>query len=105
MTGFQKGFWLQLSLSRPSVANSYILTSANDQDKRDPEQWILVGSEDGQNWTVLDKRTGQRFARRSTTYQFNFKNQSAYAYYRLIIQKTAGSPDLQLSEWRMLYKK
>jgi len=105
LRGFQKGFWMQLGLSEPAVANSYILTSANDQPSRDPADWILAGSKDGLNWTQLDKKTSQHFDKRSTTYLFQFNNQSAYLYYRLIIQKTAGSPDFQLSEWRMLYKK
>ena len=102
--GFTKGLWLQLNLSGPAMANSYLLTSGNDQNQRDPSDWILAGSQDGQHWTTLDQRTGQHFSRRSTTYQFDFKNQTPYPYYRLIIQKTAGSPDFQLSEWRMLQK-
>lgn len=36
---------------------SYTLTSANDVPSRDPQEWSLLGSNDGKEWTQLDKQS------------------------------------------------
>ena len=63
----------------------------------------MLGSDDGQSWTLLDERTGIKFQNRKTTQFFSFDNDKAYAHYRL--QLTANSGDLQgqISEWQMFY--
>ncbi|MEK8170604.1 SMI1/KNR4 family protein [Streptomyces sp. M19] len=38
-----------------------MLTSANDAQDRDPRDWVLKGSHDGRDWTVLDTRAGESF--------------------------------------------
>lgn len=54
--------YIQLDYAAPVVATGYSWATANDggPDKgdycRDPSGWRLLGSDDGENWTVLDKR-------------------------------------------------
>ena len=64
--------WAQGKLAAPTVVNRYALTSANDFAGRDPKNWKLQGSNDGQSWTDLDTRTNEMFQQRFQTRQFSF---------------------------------
>jgi len=68
---FTSTAWVQYKLSEPVAVVHYALTSANDEPGRDPQDWTLRGSQDGQAWVDLDRQTGQmfteRFQTRSTT--------------------------------------
>jgi alpha-L-fucosidase 2 len=46
----------QATLPVARVVNSYTLTSAEDVPSRDPQSWILEGSNDGKIWTELDRQ-------------------------------------------------
>ena len=49
----------------PKLVESYVLTSANDIPARDPQSWVLEGSEDGKAWQELDRRElGKPFEKR-----------------------------------------
>ncbi|MER7168847.1 ThuA domain-containing protein [Micromonospora sp. NPDC000207] len=90
--------WLAGKLAEPKVINRYALSSANDSAGRDPRDWTLQGSDDGQTWTDLDRRTGQTFPQRFQTRQFSFDNDRAYLHYRLNITANSGEPLIQLAE-------
>ncbi|GIF62739.1 hypothetical protein Ais01nite_07740 [Asanoa ishikariensis] len=90
--------WAQGKLAAPKVVSRYALTSANDFDGRDPKNWKLQGSNDGQSWTDLDTRTNEVFPQRFQTRQFTFTNTTAYQYYRLDISANSGEPLIQLAE-------
>ena len=79
-------------------STGYALTSANDFAGRDPKNWKLQGSNDGQGWTDLDTRTNEVFPQRFQTRQFSFTNTTAYQYYRLDISANSGEPIIQLAE-------
>ena len=51
--------WVQIELDQPVDVVRYALTSANDAAERDPKNWVIQGSTDGQTWTTVDTRTGQ----------------------------------------------
>jgi glucose/arabinose dehydrogenase/type 1 glutamine amidotransferase len=93
--------WASVKLEKPVAVAHYALTSANDFDGRDPVDWTLQGSQDGQSWTDLDKRSGQSFPQRFQTQDYTFTNGTAYAYYRLDITKNGGEPLTQLAELRL----
>lgn len=85
----------------PRNITSYNMTSGNDAPGRDPKSWQLYGSNDGNNYTLLDTRTNITFEDRQQTKNFvpqNGANQS-YKYYRISITEIneAGNP-CQLSE-------
>ena len=64
---FERTGWVELELAEPVAVVRYALTSANDAPERDPRDWTLQGSDDGQTWTTLDTQTGQSFAARFQT--------------------------------------
>lgn len=100
---FESTGWLQVQLSEPIAVVHYALTSANDAPERDPQDWTLQGSQDGQNWTVLDTRTDQLFDSRFQTKEYRFENTTAYLYYRLDITRTRGVTTglIQLAELQL----
>jgi type 1 glutamine amidotransferase/PKD repeat protein len=93
--------WASMKMQNPVAVAHYAMTSANDYPGRDPVDWTLQGSQDGQNWTDLDKRSGQSFPQRFQTQDYTFNNTTAYAYYRLDITKNGGEPLTQLAELRL----
>ena len=93
------GVWLQVELNTPTAANSYTLTSANDIPERDPIDWNLQGSQDGENWVTLDSKSGEEFTSRFQQRVFWINNTTAYKFYRLNIQRNRSGGDFQLADW------
>lgn len=89
---------IELKLSEPETVVKYALTSANDADGRDPKDWTLSGSNDGENWVNLDKRTDEVFNKRFQRNLYEFENENKYSYYRIDITKNAGDDITQLAE-------
>jgi len=61
---------------------AYAFTSANDAPSRDPENWTLEASNNGTDWTVLDRQEGQVFEHRHQAKQFVVDCATAYDSYR-----------------------
>jgi hypothetical protein len=93
--------WVQYQLSAPVAVALYALTSANDEPGRDPRDWELQGSQDGQSWTTLDARSDEVFTARSQRKEYRFTNTTAYLYYRLDITRNSGQDIIQLAEWEL----
>lgn len=91
--------WLQFKLNEAAVAGAYTLTSANDLPQRDPIDWNLQGSNDGENWTTLDSRSGEIFEERFQLKVYRFRNEVAYQYYRLNITRNRSGGDFQMADW------
>lgn len=53
---FNKGA-LVYNFNQPVAIDSYTLTTANDFPERDPMGWTLEGSNDANNWVLLDTQT------------------------------------------------
>jgi hypothetical protein len=95
-------FWMQQELGESQVANRYSITSGNDAPDRDAKSWEFLGSNDGENWLVLDTRTDETFGERNQTRDFTVSNDQAYKFYRINITANNGGNLLQISEWRVL---
>ena len=93
--------WVQYALSTPVAVVHYALTSANDAPARDPRDWELQGSADGQAWTTLDTRTGEAFTARFQRKEYRFENSTPYRYYRLDVTRNGGDSIVQLAEWEL----
>jgi predicted alpha-1,2-mannosidase len=89
---FAKTGWLEYQLTGDQTVRKYALTSANDFPTRDPKDWQLQGSEDGQSWTTVDTEKGQTFANRFTSHVYTVADPGAYTYYRLNITANNGEP-------------
>jgi hypothetical protein len=96
---FEPTGWVEFELSEPVAVRRYALTSANDAPARDPMDWTLQGSNDGETWTNLDQRSGEAFAERFQRKDYEFENETAYGHYRLEITANSGAEGLlQLAE-------
>ncbi|ASK64118.1 alpha-mannosidase [Virgibacillus phasianinus] len=89
---------IQVELRQPEAVVKYALTSGNDFPGRDPSDWELAGSNDGENWTTLDSRASQKFSERYQREIYEFENTEKYLYYRLNITKNNGDSIIQLAE-------
>lgn len=94
------GGWVQYQTNTAYVVNSYSLTSANDADERDPLNWTLQGSNDGNSWMTLDTRSNENFANRYQKRRFDINNATAYKYYRFNFVQNSGTL-FQLAEFEL----
>ncbi|MET8831936.1 GH92 family glycosyl hydrolase [Streptomyces sp. NPDC004610] len=90
--------WLEFELDQPAKVVTYALTSANDYDERDPRDWILKGSVDGDQWTTVDTREGQSFGERFLTKSYDLAEAAEYRHFRLEISRNNGGPITQLAD-------
>ncbi len=73
----------QLDLGKGQTIPSYALTSADDAPTRDPQVWVLDGSNDGKTWFELDRRNpGKPFEKRFQTMKFELAKPVAARFYR-----------------------
>ena len=75
--------WIQIQFEKAYAVSSLFITSANDADSRDPENFSLVASHDGSSWVTLADFIGESFDQRFERKEFRFSNGLAYQYYRL----------------------
>jgi hypothetical protein len=94
--------WFQLEFATPQTTGAYTITSANDAPERDPKNWILEGSNNGVDWTLLDKRTDESFGARFLTQKYTFSNQEAWKFYRYTVTALKNGTTWQQAEWRLL---
>ena len=90
---------LKLSEDGGIAVKSYSIISGNDVPTRDPKDWILEGSQDGEYWTELDRQTDQPvFEKRLQSRTFQFENDAAWQFYRFTFGKTHDETHFQFSE-------
>lgn len=97
--------WVQYEFpnGQAFAINSYAITSANDDDKRDPKVWTLYGSNDGATWTVLDSRSGETWAARYQRRVFKCTNTTPYRMYKLDVTQNNGNDTMmQFSELELI---
>ncbi len=74
--------WLA-ELPAAEKITSYVLTSADDMPDRDPREWKLEGSDDGRQWSLLDKRElAQPFEKRFQENRYDVASPAACRFYR-----------------------
>ncbi len=73
----------QAQLPEAKPVASYSLTSANDIPARDPQEWVLAGSNDGQTWNELDRQVLDKpFESRHQTKSFTVDQPAVCRFYR-----------------------
>lgn len=95
--------FVSCTLTAPGAITYYTISSSNDGSNRDPSEWKLYGSNDGQTWKELDHRKDQRFGVRFHLRGFEIKNPSPFRDYKLEILKHNGDTSMQFSRF-VLYK-
>lgn len=95
--------WIQIEYAEAQAVNSLFITSANDAPERDPENFDLLGSNDGTNFVTLASFLGETFDERFERKEFAFSNGLEYRFYRLNINKNKGDSNLmQLAEIQLV---
>ena len=91
--------WIQVQFQDPVAVSVLAITSANDAPDRDPENFSLLASHDGEHWFTLGDWAGAAFDERFETKNFSVANSLPFQYYRLNISKNRGDSNLmQLAE-------
>ena len=82
---------------------AYSITTGNDQPNRTPDDWVLYGSDDNKNWTVLDTIEGAGLSKLSTMYTIPLEESvPANRFYRLEITDSIGKIQaMQFSEFTL----
>ena len=89
----------ELRLPEPRVVDRYAFTSAGDVPQRDPSTWELAGSNDGKEWTSLDRHENEPpFAKRGETKSFSCTNAKSFRTYRLTFEPSKEVPHFQIAE-------
>ena len=89
---------LTLRMEQPVALVKYSLTSANDSPGRDPKNWKIQGSTDGQTWVDVDTQTDQTFSQRFQPRTFEVGSETEYGWYRLDVTANSGDAEVQLAE-------
>ncbi|MGC9381886.1 GH92 family glycosyl hydrolase [Streptomyces sp. MH13] len=91
--------WVEFDLDEPARIAKYALTSANDHAERDPVDWTLKGSADGETWQTLDTRSGESFGQRFQTKTYELAEAAEFQHFRLEVTRNNGAGDaLQLAD-------
>jgi len=89
----------ELRLPKAVVVNQYSFTSGGDVPERDPSTWELSGSNNGKDWTSLDRHENEPpFAKRVEAKTFSCKNTKEFKSYRLTFAPKTGVMHFQLAE-------
>ncbi|MBQ7364922.1 MAG: hypothetical protein IJW46_04935, partial [Clostridia bacterium] len=81
--------------------SSFSLTSANDDQGRDPMNFELYGSIDGEVWIDLFAIEGEIFESRHQSNFYDLYDTGEYRYYKLEITQNHGDPMVQLAEFSL----
>lgn len=93
--------WVSFALTAERTLAVYTVTSANDEDGRDPKAWTLYGSTDGKSYTVIDKQSNQKFSARGQAVAYTVADPKPYRYYKLEITENNGADMTQLADLRL----
>ncbi|MFD4140120.1 GH92 family glycosyl hydrolase [Streptomyces sp. NPDC058572] len=85
---------VELPVKQATRAVQYTLTSSA-KDKA-PAGWVLQGSADGEEWTDLDRRSGESFAWDRQTRVFTVDKPGSYQHYRLVFTGEATLAEIEL---------
>ncbi len=100
-TGEGHQAWIQADLGEGKTGKpvAYEFFTANDKPDRDPRDWTLEGSNDGQSWTVLDRRNEYVFGDgRHQCHRFLIDEPQSFRFFRFNITANRGAQGVQLSD-------
>ena len=92
--------YVQYRSSAPVLLQGYSLSAGLQEN--DPVGWTLMGSDDGNAWTVLHTQENVTVAARAQQMRYDVASSVPYIYYRLSFTLPEGKSALSLSEWQLL---
>jgi hypothetical protein len=105
------GEWLQTRLSQPIVLKNYTITPLQSPyppgyARVSPRSFVVLGSNDGSNWTLVDDETGiTNWYLSSKTFEVS-RTPQAFSYFRLVTREVGnltsggtGQSELVIAKW------
>mgnify|MGYP003635540067 FL=1 len=86
-TGQHHGHWLQLQIPTPIILSRAVISST--QSGYQHGQFVILGSNDGTNWTLLHTGTGTSLSTDVTT--LSAGSTQAFSYFRVVIKSKTSS--------------
>lgn len=105
--GWPGTFTATFTFAAAQTIKFYGIGSANDSPTRDPKVWTLEGSNDGNNWEVLDTRNldrnfyDQAGSKYKQMFYFAVATPKPFPMYRWKVTANFGSGGFQLSEFQL----
>jgi lysophospholipase L1-like esterase len=93
--------WIQYDSPVPVKIKSYKIHSCIDIFDRNLRAWQMLGSENGNDWEILDERENQDFIARYHVVEFPTQVNKAFNYFRLNIQEIYTGTTFQIAEWQL----
>ena len=106
-TGTKAGDWLQIQLPLAIVLYNYKLTSANNSINNIPTRWIILGSNNGSTWDIVDatyENLSFVWSSLSQLVNFQVSSTTAYLYFRIVVLQINGAVNGQnaiIGEWSL----
>ena len=100
------GEWLQTRLSQPIVLKSYSILPRQDNlpdyARRSPKSFVVLGSNDGTSWTLVDDETGiTNWYLSPQTFTVN-RTPQAFTYFRLVTREVnTGGNAVTIAKWEL----
>jgi len=85
------GEWLQVQSSVPHVMREFSIMSNFLNPMRAPKAFVLAGSNDGAEWTLLQREGGIETWEPKQTRTFQIENLLPFTRFRLIVSSTSGT--------------
>lgn len=102
-------FTIEFQLEESKVLSAYVVVTASDAESypdRNPQNWTIEASEDGEHWVTLDTVRGADLPTQNyTPVTYKIGNADSYRYYRWNIEETVGNEMFQASELLLYTKK
>ncbi|GFR41534.1 hypothetical protein Agub_g2247 [Astrephomene gubernaculifera] len=92
-----KGEWIQIEMPTKVKVVQYKLWTRDGDLIRGPKDFVLVGSNDGSSWAVVDERSSISYWNPSG-FSFDVAGASSYSFYRLCVASNNGGGWLTLYE-------
>lgn len=87
------------SLPEAKSINSYSITSAEDVPDRDPQNWTLEASKDGEAWQIIDTQSlNSPFEKRGETKSFTISKPANFQHYRIVFKPRPGASHFQVAD-------
>ena len=96
--------WIKYEFPEAVVANLIDIAAFRDNLERTMRWYKLEGSNDDETWTLLLERQYQRDFTGDETRWHEFKNTTAYKYYKLTCKSTNGDQYWRISRFRLFRK-
>ena len=101
-TSTYSGEWLQLQMPSSIVLTTYSISTERTTLNRGPKNMIVLGSNDGTNWYLLDTETNITGYSGNVAKPFTVSsNTTLYSYYRLCIGANNNNTNTAVGEWKL----